>query len=73
MTALPETASSGILAAHNVQWADGADSPERVATPAGAVFLSYASEDADAAERLATNLGTLRVPSSSPLDVSGAA
>src|SRR6516165_933598 len=30
----------------------GAASPERVSTPTGAVFLSYASQDADAARRI---------------------
>ena len=34
----------------------GEVSPERVATPAGAVFLSYASQDAAAAERLCASL-----------------
>jgi len=30
----------------------GEGSPERVSTPAGAVFLSYASQDAEAARRI---------------------
>jgi len=30
----------------------GGESPERVGTPAGAVFLSYASQDATAAQRI---------------------
>jgi hypothetical protein len=30
----------------------GVDSPNRVSTHTGAVFLSYASEDAEAAERI---------------------
>jgi len=30
----------------------GAESPSPVTTPAGAVFLSYASQDADAANRI---------------------
>src|SRR5579864_3989166 len=34
----------------------GAESPERVTIPANAVFLSYASEDAAAAEGIATSL-----------------
>jgi hypothetical protein len=36
----------------------GADSPEQISTPVRAVFLSYASEDATAAERIATSLLT---------------
>jgi TolB-like protein len=34
----------------------GAESPKAASTPTGAVFLSYASEDAEAAERIATAL-----------------
>ena len=34
----------------------GVDSPEQVRTSAGAVFLSYASEDSAAAERISTSL-----------------
>jgi TIR domain len=30
----------------------GGGSPERVSTPAGAVFLSYASQDAEAAQKI---------------------
>ena len=30
----------------------GEGSPQRVSTPTGAVFLSYASQDADAAQRI---------------------
>lgn len=34
----------------------GGESPKPASTPTGAVFLSYASEDAEAAERIATAL-----------------
>jgi hypothetical protein len=36
----------------------GGESSDRVPNPAGAVFLSYASEDASAAERIASSLRT---------------
>jgi hypothetical protein len=34
----------------------GGGLPERVSTPAGAVFLSYASQDAEAAQRICAAL-----------------
>ena len=36
----------------------GGDSPELASKPAGAVFLSYASQDAEAAQRICEALGT---------------
>jgi TolB-like protein len=52
--ALPQTASQGILlrAAQEPEARMEEDSREAATTPTGAVFLSYASEDADAAERI---------------------
>jgi len=39
----------------------GRGSPEAVSTPTGAVFLSYASEDAEAAQRICEALRTAGV------------
>ena len=57
-TTLPETGSSGHSPAARTRsrGADGHEAPKPASTPTGAVFLSYASQNADAAERLAESL-----------------